>query len=39
MDRAAEPAEIADTVYYLTSDQASFINGANICVDGGKTAC
>lgn len=39
MDRAAEPYEIADTVFYLSSDQASFISGANICVDGGKTAC
>ena len=39
MERAAEPYEIADTVFYLTSDQASFISGANICVDGGKTAC
>jgi NAD(P)-dependent dehydrogenase (short-subunit alcohol dehydrogenase family) len=39
MDRAAEPSEIADTVFYLSSEQASFINGANICVDGGKTAC
>ena len=38
MERAAEPSEIADTVYYLSTDQASFISGANICVDGGKTA-
>ncbi len=33
--RPAKPAEIADAVYYLCSEQASFINGANIVVDGG----
>ena len=36
--RVAEPAEIADTVLYLTSDSASFINGAVIAIDGGQTA-
>lgn len=33
--RNAKPKEIADVVYYLTTDQASFITGANIIVDGG----
>ncbi|MCR4633266.1 MAG: SDR family oxidoreductase [Erysipelotrichaceae bacterium] len=33
--RAARPEEIADAVYYLCSQQASFINGANLTVDGG----
>ena len=27
--------EIADAVYFLCSDNAAFINGANIVVDGG----
>lgn len=35
MMRNAKPKEIADVVYYLTTDQASFITGANIIVDGG----
>lgn len=35
MGRAGEPREIADTVAYLISPQASYITGANIAVDGG----
>ncbi|MCH5320551.1 MAG: SDR family oxidoreductase [Eubacterium sp.] len=35
MMRNAKPKEIADVVYYLTTEQASFITGANIIVDGG----
>lgn len=35
MMRNARPNEIADVVYYLTTDQASFITGTNIIVDGG----
>lgn len=38
MDRAGQPEEVADVVYYLASDQATYINGANLTVDGGKTA-
>lgn len=35
MGRLAEPAEIADAVVYLCSEQASFITGHDLVVDGG----
>jgi NAD(P)-dependent dehydrogenase (short-subunit alcohol dehydrogenase family) len=35
--RVADPAEIATAVVFLCSDQASFITGANLIVDGGMT--
>lgn len=35
MGRPAEPAEIADAVYFLCSYEARFINGSNLLVDGG----
>ena len=38
MGRYAEPAEIAATVAFLASDDASFITGASIPVDGGWLA-
>ena len=38
MGRPAETAEIADTVAYLLSSDASYITGRNIRVDGGLTA-
>ena len=34
--RPGEPGEMADAVYYLSSDDASFVNGVNLLVDGGK---
>lgn len=36
--RLALPAEIASTIAYLASDEASFINGAILPADGGRTA-
>lgn len=35
MGRLAQPEEIADAVVYLCSDQASFITGHDLVVDGG----
>ena len=36
--RAADSEEVAAAVLFLCSDEASFITGTDICVDGGYTA-
>ncbi|WP_125765709.1 SDR family NAD(P)-dependent oxidoreductase [Levilactobacillus mulengensis] len=36
--RLAEPAEIANVIAFIASDEASFVTGATINVDGGYTA-
>jgi len=38
MGRIAEPEEIADAILFLLSDQARFINGTQLVVDGGYDA-
>ena len=37
MKRIAEPNEIAEAIVFLASDRASYINGINLPVDGGRT--
>ncbi|OQX30095.1 MAG: hypothetical protein B0D92_00255 [Spirochaeta sp. LUC14_002_19_P3] len=37
MKRVGKADEIADLVYYLTTEKAGFINGETICVSGGLT--
>lgn len=36
MGRVAEPIEVAEAIYFLLSDNASYISGANIRVGGGR---
>jgi NAD(P)-dependent dehydrogenase (short-subunit alcohol dehydrogenase family) len=39
LGRIAQPAEIADAVAFLLSDDAAYITGTNLVVDGGRTSC
>jgi NAD(P)-dependent dehydrogenase (short-subunit alcohol dehydrogenase family) len=36
--RMAQPVEIALCVYFLASDEASFVNGTSLVADGGVLA-
>ena len=36
--RSAAPEEIASAISYLAGDQASFVHGAGLDVDGGRRA-
>jgi len=35
LGRVADPTDIADVVAYLVSDRARYVNGEDLCVDGG----
>jgi NAD(P)-dependent dehydrogenase (short-subunit alcohol dehydrogenase family) len=35
--RFGTPSEVAHTALFLASDEARFINGADILIDGGRT--
>ena len=36
--RLAQPEEIANGIVFLASDEASFMTGADLVIDGGQTA-
>lgn len=38
LNRIAEPEDVAKAIYFLASDEASFISGVNLPVDGGVNA-
>lgn len=39
LGRIGQPGDIAAAVAFLLSDEAAYITGANIVVDGGRTSC
>jgi len=36
LDRIAEPEEVANAVLFLASDEASFVHGSELVVDGSQ---
>jgi NAD(P)-dependent dehydrogenase (short-subunit alcohol dehydrogenase family) len=38
LGHVAQPGEIAEAIVFLASDRASFVHGARLNVDGGRTA-
>ena len=37
MKRSGQPSELADAVLFLVSDESTYITGACLTVDGGKS--
>lgn len=38
MRRVGQPVEVANAILFLASDEASYVNGATLCVDGGQAS-
>lgn len=38
-ERKCVAEDIAEAVFYMTQKESSYINGQNLCVDGGRTMC
>jgi NAD(P)-dependent dehydrogenase (short-subunit alcohol dehydrogenase family) len=39
LGRIGQPGDIAAAITFLLSDEAAYITGANLVVDGGRTSC
>jgi NAD(P)-dependent dehydrogenase (short-subunit alcohol dehydrogenase family) len=39
MRRLGQPEEVAKAIYFLCTEQSSYINGAELSIDGGQHVC